>query len=99
MLFGHPATEKVVAVTHTRAAAVFGVSEILCPTQSGKRGDELKGRPRWQCADRAVYERIAFVLLQRLPILGFDARNECVGVERRHRGHGQNIAVVWIDND
>src|SRR6266550_9461239 len=98
MLFGYPATEKMIAVTHTTEAAVFGVSEIFCPTQSGKRGHKLKGRPRRQCADRAVYQRIAFVLLQCLPILGFDARNECVGVERRHRDHSQNVAVVWIDN-
>src|SRR4029077_3874543 len=99
MLFSYPATEKVIAVTHTAAAAVFGVSEIFCPAQSGERGYELKGRPRRQCADRPVYEWIALVFLQRLPILGFDARNECVGVERRHRDHSQNVAVVWIDND
>src|SRR5689334_6119264 len=99
MLFRYPATEKVIAVTHTPATAVLCVSEIFWRTQSGERGDELKGRRRRQCADRAVYERIAFVLLQCLPILGFNARNECVGVERWYRDHGQNIAVVWIDND
>src|SRR5439155_9589340 len=95
MLFGYPATEKMIAVTHTPAAAVFGVSEIFLPTQSGERSDELEGRARRKCANRAVYERIAFVLLQCLPILGFDARNECVWVERRNPDHSQNVAVVW----
>src|SRR5438046_1710457 len=99
MFFGYPATEKVIAVTHTAAAVVFGTSEIFWSTQSGERGDQLESRARRQCTDRAVHERIAFVLLQYFPILGFDARNECVWIERRHRGHGQNVAVVRIEND
>jgi hypothetical protein len=42
MFFGYPASEKVIAVTHTAAAAVFGACEIFRAAQTGERRDKLE---------------------------------------------------------
>ena len=89
----------MIAVTHTAAAAVMRICKIFRAAQSSEGGDELKCRAWRQRADRAVDQRIAFVFLQRFPILRLDARNESIWIERRNRSHRQDVAVVWIDND
>jgi hypothetical protein len=42
MFFGYPAAKKVIAVTHTATAAVFGACEIFRAAQTGERRDELE---------------------------------------------------------
>ena len=86
----------MVAVTNAAAASEVRVRQILA--QTGQRGYELECRSWRKRAHRTVDERIGFIFLERLPIFCFDAGNECIRIERRHRHHRENVAVVRIDN-
>ena len=89
----------MVAVADAAAATVLGACEIFRAPQTGERRDELECRAGRQTADRAVDQWIALVFLQRRPILRLDAGDESIWIERRHRSHRENVAVVWIDDD
>ena len=74
--------EIVIAVGDAAAAIKCLLAEMF--SQTRQRRHNFKSRARRQCADRAIHERIGFVLLQRFPIFCLDARNESVRVERWH---------------
>ena len=66
--------------------------------QTGERGHDLEGRAGRESADRAIDQRMRLVVAQFVPIFRLDARDESVRIERRHRSHREDVAIVRIDH-
>src|SRR4051794_25627900 len=95
-LLRDPEMEVMLAVPHAATAVEALVPNVF--TQTGERGDDLEGRSRREGADCPIDPRTSLVFLQRLPVLGLDARDKSVWIERWHRDHRQHVAIVRIDN-
>ena len=97
MLVGDPAFEVVVAVGNPAGAIVMVAANAFF--EAGQCGDDLESGARRETADGAADQRHGFVIAQRPPIRGGDAGDEDIGIEGRDGGHGEDVAIVWVDHD
>ena len=92
------------------AGALEGVASVFDPAgagegtpghvfaQAGEGGHDFVGRTGRVAAGRAVHQRVGAVGGQRVPLVGLDRGDEGVGVERGDAGHGEDVAVVGVDD-
>ena len=93
----NPALHVLVAVLHAA-----GAIELLVPhprTDSGQGRAKFEGGTGRVGIDRAVHERIGSVTRELFPIGLGNGGNELIRIERRDRGHREDLAVVGIKYD
>ncbi|MND86098.1 hypothetical protein D3C80_780500 [compost metagenome] len=91
-----PAAEGAPAVA-IAAGADHPFLRIDAGGQEGQGRRHLKGRAgRESAVDRLVQQRLALIIGQRAIDFGRHARDEQIGIERRRRHHGQDVAVAHV---
>ena len=96
MLLSDPAVHKTIPILDPARAGIMSGPEFLFQPCKGR--NNLESRSRGQPAHCPIHQRHRNIIIQILPIFAGDFWNKHVRIERRHRGHRQNIAIIRIQH-
>ena len=91
--------EEVVVDLDGAGAVEAGIGRAVARFQPGEGDHDLVGRSGRVGMEGAVEHRGGRVLVERVPVLGLDFRDEFVRVVARDGRHGEDVAIARVHHD